>query len=217
MKILLVDDNQKINETLKQFLEMKNFEVISCANGEKAIEFIDNNEFDLYILDIHLPKVGGLDIIKHIRKKNLNVPIIMITSSLEVENFVNAFENGANEYIKKPFHLEEMEIRINNLIQQNTPNLIKINDTFSFNFKNEELLQNNNIFPLRKKERKLLSILLKNKNNTLKKEQLISYIWENEKKENYPLRQLISALKSKIPFFKDKIQVITKFGYRLEL
>ena len=193
MKVLLVDDNTKINATLKQFLEMKNFEVVSCINGKDALKLIDNEKFGLYIIDIHLPKIGGLDIVKYIRTKDLNTPIIMITSSLEIDNFVTAFENGANEYIKKPFHLEEFEIRINNL------------------------LNNNKIIHLRKKERKLLTILLKNKNNTINSNNLISYIWENEEKENYPLRQLVSVLKNKVPFFKDKIKVIPKIGYRLEL
>ena len=217
MKVLLVDDNTKINATLKQFLEMKNFEVVSCINGKDALKLIDNEKFGLYIIDIHLPKIGGLDIVKYIRTKYLNTPIIMITSSLEIDNFVTAFENGANEYIKKPFHLEEFEIRINNLLNKKITHIVKINNTLSFNLLDEELLNNNKIIHLRKKERKLLTILLKNKNNTINSNNLISYIWENEEKENYPLRQLVSVLKNKVPFFKDKIKVIPKIGYRLEL
>ena len=217
MKILLVDDNEKINATLKQFLEIKYFNVTSCVNGKEAINLINKKNFDLYIIDVQLPKISGLEIVKHIRNKNLNSPIIMITASLDIENFITAFKNGANEYIKKPFHLEEFEIRINNILNKKASNIIKISNELQFNFSDEEISENNSIISLRKKERKLLAILLKNKNNTINLDKLKSYIWENEKKENYPLRQLVSSLKSKVPFFKDKIKVITKIGYRLEL
>jgi len=218
MKILIIDDNEKLNSIMKQFLELKNYNVTSISNPKKAIKLIDKKKFDLYIIDIHLPHINGLDIVKYIRSKDLNIPIIMITSSLEVENFITAFKNGANEFIKKPFHLEELEIRINNLFdKQMATNLIKINSHLSFDLLNQELYLDNKLVKLRKKENRLLTILLKNKNNIVPKEDIISYVWENAKKDSYPLRQLVSSIKKKVPELKDYIQSFTSKGYKIEV
>jgi len=217
MKILLVDDNEKLNKTIKTFLELKNYNVISAINGHKAIELIDKNKFDLYIIDIHLPNINGIDIVKHIRNKDLNIPIIMVTASREIENLVKAFKTGCNEYIKKPFHLEELEIRINNLLNKQITDIIKIDNNLSFDILQQELFINNEIAKIRKKERRLLTILLKNAPSVVSSEDLISYIWENDYKENYPLRQLVSGLKNRVPELKKYIKAVTGVGYRFEI
>jgi len=216
MNILLVDDNQKLNKTIKTFLELKNHQVTSAITGQEAINFINNNKFDLYIIDIHLPNINGIDIVKHIRSKDLNIPIIMVTASKEIDNLVKAFKTGCNEYIKKPFHLEELEVRINNLLNKQITNIIKIDDELSFDLLNQELFINNNIAKLRKKEKRLLSILLKHSPNTVSSDKLIAYIWENDYKDNYPLRQLVSGLKNKIPNLKNYIKAVTGIGYKFE-
>ena len=217
MKVLLIDDNEKLNNIIKQFLELKGYNVISTTDGENALKYINNEKFNLYIIDIHLPNTNGLDIVKHIRSKDLNIPIIMITSSLEVENFINAFKNGANEFIKKPFHLEELEIRINNLFDKEITNIIKINEKLSFDILNQELYLNNNLVKLRKKELRLLAILLKHKNKIVSKEEIISFVWENTERDEYPLRQLVSSLKHKVPELKNHIQSFTSKGYKIEV
>jgi len=217
MKVLLIDDNEKLNNIIKQFLELKGYNVISTTDGKNALKYINNEKFNLYIIDIHLPNTNGLDIVKHIRSKDLNIPIIMITSSLEVENFINAFKNGANEFIKKPFHLEELEIRINNLFNKEITNIIKINEKLSFDILNQELYLNNNLVKLRKKELRLLTILLKHKNKIVSKEEIISYVWENTQRDEYPLRQLVSSLKHKVPELKNHIQSFTSKGYKIEV
>ena len=216
MNILLVDDNEKLNNTIKIFLELKNHTVTSAITGKDAIQLINNNRFDLYIIDIHLPNINGIDIVKHIRNKDLNIPIIMVTASREIENLVKAFKTGCNEYIKKPFHLEELEIRINNLLNKQITNIIKIDDKMSFDILNQELLINDEIIKLRKKEKRLLTILIKNAPTATLSKDLINYIWQDYK-ENYPLRQLVSGLKNRVPELKDYIQSVTGVGYRFKI
>ncbi len=216
MNILLVDDNEKLNNTIKIFLELKNHNVTSAITGKDAIQLINNNRFDLYIIDIHLPNINGIDIVKHIRNKDLNIPIIMVTASREIENLVKAFKTGCNEYIKKPFHLEELEIRINNLLNKQITNIIKIDDKMSFDILNQELLINDEIIKLRKKEKRLLTILIKNAPTATLSKDLINYIWQDYK-ENYPLRQLVSGLKNRVPELKDYIQSVTGVGYRFKI
>ena len=118
MNVLLIEDDVQLNTTITNFLTFNKYEVTSLFDGDKAISQIDINRYDLYIMDINVPNINGLEIVKYIRQKDLSTPIIMITASLELDNFKLAFKNGCSEYIKKPFYLEELDIRINNLLSK---------------------------------------------------------------------------------------------------
>ena len=195
LKALLVEDDIQLNTTISDYLS-STFDVVSLYDGQKAIGSVDESDFDLYIIDINIPNIDGLEVVKYIRQKDINFPIIMITASLELENFKTAFENGCNEYIKKPFFLEELEIRINNLLQ-NRQNIINIADNIQYDLEYEELKIDDKIISLRKKERRLLNILLQNINKIVKTDIICNYVWENEIKESYPLRQLINDVRKK--------------------
>ena len=216
MKVLLIEDDIQLNKTIKKFLELQKYDVVSVLNGDDAITTIDMYNFDMYIVDINLPNISGLDIVKYIRKKDITNPIIMITASLEVNNFIEAYDNGCSEYIKKPFHLKELEIRIENLLQNHKADLLQINNNTTYNFKYEELKIYDDTIHLRKKVNRLLQVLLKNINHTVKTEDIISYVWENEIKEKYPLRQLITDLRKEFNMDKNYIIAISGIGYKFE-
>lgn len=120
MKILLIEDDIQLSTTIAKFLTLRGYDVITTLDGKKAIEYIEMTNFDFYIIDINIPHYNGLEITSYIRNKSLLIPIIIITASLDIQSLQIAYKNGCNEYIKKPFHLEELEIRINHLLQQPT-------------------------------------------------------------------------------------------------
>jgi len=218
-KVLLVEDTITLNETIKTFLELKKFKVDSAYNGKEALKLIENNRYNLYIMDINIPDLTGLDLINKIRGNYSKTPIIMMTSSIEIEPFITAFKNGCNEYIKKPFHFKELEIRIDNLLKKTKhQKRMVIHLLFKkFNIELDELIIDNHIIELRRKERKLLTILLNNIGTTVKTSELTKYIWENIEKEKYPLRQLVSTLKHKVPQLKPYIKSISGIGYKFEI
>jgi len=216
MKILIVEDDIQLNTTVTKFLELLSFEVTSVLDGEVAISTIDDSNFDMYLIDINLPNVNGLEIVKYIRKKDITTPIIIMTASLEVDNFITAYNNGCSEYIKKPFHLKELEIRIDNLLNKQQSDILTVNDRVTYNFEYEELKIDSVTIRLRKKVNRLLQILLKNINHTVKTEDIISYVWENEIKENYALRQLITDLRKEFQLEKNHIISEVGIGYRFE-
>ena len=216
MKILIVEDDIQLNTTVTKFLELLSFEVTSVLDGEVAISTVDDSNFDMYLIDINLPNVNGLDIVKYIRKKDVTTPIIMITASLEVDNFITAYNNGCNEYIKKPFHLKELEIRINNLLDTRQSDILTVNERVRYNFDYAELKIDGVTIRLRKKVNRLLQILLKNINHTVKTEDIINYVWENEIRENYGLRQLITDLRKEFHLEKNYIISEVGIGYRFE-
>ncbi len=218
MNVLLIEDDVQLNTTITNFLTFNKYKVTSLFDGDKAISQIDINRYDLYIIDINIPNINGLEIVKYIRQKDSSTPIIMITASLELDNFKTAFKNGCSEYIKKPFYLEELEIRIKNLLHTNEENsIIKISDTITYNMDFEELIINNELIKLRKKERRLLTLFLQNSNKTVLTQTIENYVWENEIKESYPLRQLINDLRKKFHSGENFIIAQIGRGYKFEI
>jgi DNA-binding response OmpR family regulator len=219
MKILLIEDDSILNETIADYLKLKGNEVIDLEDGIDAINVIDKSNFDLYIIDINIPHINGLEIVKYIRNKDIETPIVMITASMEFESFKLAYKNGCDDYIKKPFYLEELNIRIKKLISKskNKDALIKISDTITYSLEYEELSVNGISKRLRKKEKRLLNLFLNNINKTLTTEKIENYVWENEIKDCYPLRQLINELRKHFDSGENFIFSDRGVGYKFEI
>jgi len=218
MNVLLIEDDVQLNNTISKYLSRNDYEVTSLTDGEKAISYIDMIHYNLYIIDINIPNINGLEILKYIRQKDILTPIIIITASLELESFKTAFDNGCSEYIKKPFYLEELKIRIKNLLDTPKENqFIQISDDITYDTEYEELTIKNEVVKLRKKERRLLTLLLQNINRSVDTEQIENYVWENKIKEQYPLRQLITEVRKKFNIEENFIFADKGIGYRFEI
>ncbi len=214
MKVLIIEDDVQLNIAINEFFKIKAFDTVSVKDGLQAIDHIDNEDFDLYLIDINIPNISGIDLLKHIRKKDLDTPVIIITASLEIQNFSMAFENGCSEYIKKPFHLKELDIRINNLLTLSKPEIINIRDEFHYDFNTEAFYYQDKPIHLRYKEKRFCAIMIKNINTIVPNAVIHDYVWEGEIKETYPLRQLLGELRKKLPF--DIIQTKIREGYIIE-
>jgi len=214
MKVLIIEDDVQLSIAISEFFKLKAWDIVSTKDGLNAIDQIDNGNFDLYIIDINIPCINGLDLLKHIRKTDLDVPAIIITASLEIQNFATAFENGCSEYIKKPFHLKELDIRINNLLSLKKPEIISLRDELIYDLSTEEFLYKNKSIKLRYKEKRFCTLMIKNINSVVSNEMVYDYVWEGEIKETYPLRQLLVELRKKLP--SDIIQTKIREGYIIE-
>jgi DNA-binding response OmpR family regulator len=214
MKVLIIEDDVQLNIAISEFFNIKAFETVSVKDGLQAIETIDHQDFDLYLIDINIPDINGLDLLKYIRKTDIHTPIIIITASLEIQNLSTAFENGCSEYIKKPFHLKELNIRINKLLSLDQPTTIQVMNELYYDFNTEEFVYKDQPIHLRWKKKRLCAILMKNANSIVSKEIICDYVWEGKVKESYPLRQLLGELRRKLPF--DIIQTKVREGYMIE-
>jgi DNA-binding response OmpR family regulator len=222
MKVLLVEDDKLLSRSIKKVLEKYDFDVTHIEDGANAFDEILSNSYDLYLLDINLPEIDGLKLLKLIRSKEPDAIVMMITASANIDDMENAYKNGCDEYIKKPFHINELILRIEHWLKikkskseskEESNNIIEI-DNMKFDFDTLDLYIDGEFVNLRKKEKLLLSILLKNIGKTVPKEDIINYVWEGENKKEYPLRQLVSELKSKLP--KDYITSVVGIGYRFD-
>ncbi len=212
LRVLLVEDDLQLAKIVKKILISKGFFVVLRDDGILALEEIKNNLFDLYLIDINIPGINGLELVKYVRNLYNESFIVMITANIDEYYFEKAYSYGCDDYIKKPFHIKELEVRINHLLNKKEKIVF---DEYEFKFDEDELFKNNKRINLRKKEKRLLHILLKNINKTVSSERIIEYVWESEQKESYPLRQLVNEIRKR--FDKNYIKTVVGIGYRFEL
>jgi DNA-binding response OmpR family regulator len=216
MKILLLEDDPLLSKILTKHLSL-DYDVTPVYDGDTALETVEKKKFDLLILDSNVPGITGLELIKELRSYNDTTPIIMITAYQDTIHLKKAFTHGCNDYIKKPFELDELDMRIANItrtfnIEQNQ--LIKIANNILFDALNNQLLKNEKIFSLAKKESELLNYLATNRTRTVSKEELTQNLWTYETMpSDATLRVYIRNLRALIG--KESIETIRGMGYRL--
>ncbi len=183
--ILLVEDEQNLHEALKLNLEMEGYEVTSAFDGDEAIKKIESAYFDLIIMDIMLPNLDGISITENVRVHNNEVPILMLSAKNAPADKVLGLKKGADDYLTKPFNLEELLIRVSKLIEKNKRIQVKesIGDHYQFgnnqlDFKALEAITYNGIsIPLSKKEALLLKLLIENKGEVVTREKILQVVW----------------------------------------
>ena len=216
MKILLLEDDTLLSKILTKHLSLE-YNVTPVYDGDTALETVETQKFDLLILDSNVPGLTGLELIKELREYNDRTPIIMITAYQDTIHLKKAFTHGCNDYIKKPFELDELDMRIANItrtfnIEQNLPIQVA-NDTF-FDAMNHKITKNNTIFSLAKKESELLNYLATNRKRTVSKEELTQNLWTYETMpSDATLRVYIRNLRALIG--KESIETIRGMGYCL--
>lgn len=182
MRILLVEDEENIRDVVKLNLEMDDFEVVSTDNGKDAIKYFKEQHFDLLILDVMLPEIDGYQICEQVRLTNMDVPIIFLTAKDASNDRISGLKKGADDYLTKPFVLEELLLRVNNLIKRtskspdNSPELYHFGDN-KVNFATYEAVGNPGDFTLTKKEAMLLKLLVDRRNEVVSRQQILQSVW----------------------------------------
>lgn len=183
--ILLVEDEENLHEALKLNLELEGYMVTSAYDGVSALNAVQGEYFDLIILDVMLPEMDGINVTETIRISNNEVPILILSARNSSADRVLGLKKGADDYLTKPFNLEELLLRVNKLIDKNKKLQDKstIGDTYSFggntvDFKAQEATRaSGEKVPLSKKETMLLKLLIENKNEVVAREKILQAVW----------------------------------------
>lgn len=183
--ILLVEDEQNLHEALKLNLELEGYEVTSAFDGAAALKAVDSEYFDLIILDVMLPEIDGINVAETIRLQNNEVPILMLSAKNSSADRVLGLKKGADDYLTKPFNLEELILRVQKLIEKNKKLQDKssVGDVYEFgkntiDFKAQEAVTaNGKKIQLSKKESMLLKLLIENKNEVVPREKILQVVW----------------------------------------
>jgi two component transcriptional regulator, winged helix family len=221
-KILLVEDESKIANAVARGLKYEGFEVSIASDGEEALILGKDEEFDCIVLDRMLPLKEGVEVCKELRESNIKTPIIMLTAKSGVNDKIEGLDAGADDYLAKPFSLDELLARIRALLRR--PNVIlneeiKVGDLI-LNTTTFEAKRNGKTIILSKKEYDLLEYLMRNANKTISKEKIINHVWDFDS-DILPntVEVYMGYLRNKIDKpFKDKkmLQTVRGFGYKIE-
>jgi DNA-binding response OmpR family regulator len=217
-KILIVDDEQEIAELISDVLTEEGFETTIKNDGLSAIEEISNNNYDLILLDIMMPKMSGTETCTKIREI-VSCPIIFVTAKNQLLDKLLGFEIGADDYITKPFVIEELIARVKAHIRREkrtslTPNnIIKIGE-IEINKESYEVRKNNELVTLSTKEFELLSYLMSNAGNVLSKEQIYNSVWKTEYGDIGTVAVNIKSLRKKLDQEEKYIITIWGLGYK---
>ncbi|AXT19009.1 response regulator [Flavobacteriaceae bacterium AU392] len=219
--ILLAEDEPALGLIIKESLETRNFKVLLCENGEIAFNTYKKEQPELLVLDVMMPKKDGFTLAKEIRIENDVIPIIFLTAKSQTQDVVEGFTIGGNDYLKKPFSMEELIVRIHNLLdrtkQQKSSKILKFG-SFTFDFPKQTLqYKTENEHQLTHREAHLLFHLIKNKNEVLDRTLILNKLWGNDDFFNArSMDVFITKLRKKLA--KDNsIQIVNVrgFGYKL--
>jgi len=183
MRILLVEDEPTIREGLQLNLELEGYEVVPTGNGKKALELVAGQHFDLLLLDVMLPDVDGFSITEQVRLSNNEVPILLLTAKDMPQDRIAGLKRGADDYLTKPFNLEELLLRISNLLRRSQRVKGEAPDLFVFgnnkvNFETYAATTwRGEAIALTKKEAMLLKLLVERKNEVVSRNQILQAVW----------------------------------------
>ncbi len=217
MKILVVDDEELIRNVIKEYLMMENYTVDEAGDGQEAIEKAKNNDYNLIIMDIMMPKMDGYQACKEI-KKNKDVPFIMLSARSEEYDKLIGFDLGIDDYVTKPFSPKELVARVKAILKRNTT------DTYTYKFEGltindlaHEVRVDDKKVNLTPKEYDLLKYLVTNKNIALSREQLLTNIWGYDFfGDDRTIDTHIKTLRNSLGKYRKFIVTVRAIGYKFE-
>lgn len=222
MKILIVEDEEQLSEALGAILEKNNYFVDRVFDGEDGLDYILSDIYDVIILDIMLPKMSGLEVLKSARKSGIDTPIILLTAKGDVSDKVIGLDSGADDYLPKPFYTEELLARIRALGRRKgeviSDNNLKFGD-ITLNTATLELSNGDKVIKITAKEFGLLELLINRKNTITNKDDIINKLWGYDSDAEYNnVEVYVSFLRRKLTFLKSQVAIkaIRNIGYILE-
>lgn len=181
INILLAEDEASLGIIIKESLESRNFNVTLCENGEIAFKEFHNATFDALVLDIMMPKKDGFTLAEEIRQINKTIPILFLTAKSQTDDVVKGFKIGCNDYIKKPFSIEELIVRIISLTAKSTAVETKfVIGSYEFDTESQLLTHPEKTFKLTNRESILLEFLVKNKGTIVERALILNVVWQND-------------------------------------
>ena len=216
MKILLLEDDIMLNEAITQYLESVGHNINSVKDGDECLNLLENNNFDLLILDINVPKLDGLSILEKLHNEKRMVPTIFISALIDIEDITRAFDIGCHDYLKKPFHLKELTLRINKMLKTSQAPMQhkRLSSSYSYNNENSTLYFNNEAQILPKRQNQIVELLANNRSLICNYDMFRDYVWNDDFIDNATIRAEINRVKKVLK--EDFIINIRGSGYMVK-
>jgi DNA-binding response OmpR family regulator len=217
VKILLLEDDKLFCETLIDFLQECGYEIDMVSNGQDVLEQTYKKNYELYIFDINVPKINGLEVLKLLRANDDDTPTIFLTSYKDQQTLIDGFKSGADDYIKKPVDLDELSFRIKSILKRSVKidNKIKLFENIFYIAQNQQLIIDEKINILPVKVNLLLQLFVQNQSDIITKEKIIQTLWcADESYSEGSIRVYINQIKKLLP--KINITNIKGVGYQIQ-
>jgi DNA-binding response OmpR family regulator len=211
MKIFLLEDDYSLNESIKEMLEIESFIVDSFYEGDVAYENIIGN-YELYIFDINVPNIDGLFLLEHIKNITPNTKVIIMSANINIDKIKEAYNKGCDDYIKKPFDIHELLLKVNKYTENS--HFVILDNNLSFNKKEKKLFLESKEIDLTKNEKNLLFLLINNKGQKVNHVQIEDFVYDRVAKSSDAIRSLVKRLRKKIS--KDLILNSLDEGYYIK-
>ncbi len=216
MRILLLEDEYGLRVSIEEFLGEIGYEVDGYMDGMEAYDAVYSKHYDILLLDVNVPSINGFEYLKKLREDGVETPAIFLTSLTDIEDLKEGYRRGCCDYIRKPFDLEELEVRIDQALAsaiQTKSSVIELCEGVTYDIKRSKLVHNGEEIVLRKVEKDMLELLLKNKNAIVSAQMFQDEIW-GEYVDPATIRVQLNNLKKKLPC--DIIQNRRGLGYIIE-
>lgn len=222
MKLLYAEDEKSMSEAVTDILEYHNYSVDAVYNGNDALDYAKTENYDGIILDIMMPGLNGIEVLKELRKSGDRTPILLLTAKADIDDRIEGLDAGADDYLPKPFNMGELLARIRAMLRRReefTPNVLKVGNV-SLNMNNYELSGNGQSFTLSKLEYKMIELLMLNKGIYLSTEDLLTKVWGYETDADVGVVWVyISYLRKRLNALNANVEIKAKrnIGYTLEV
>ena len=216
MKILLVEDDFMLNEMITEYITSTGHIIKNAKTGAEALDILEKEKFDLLILDINLPDIDGFTILEKMHEQKRMIPTIYISALIDIEEISRAFDLGCFDYLKKPFHLKELTLRINKILKTRiVPQRHKrLSKHYSFDSENMTLLFNNEPHILPRRQLQIIELLALNRSLVVQYDMFRSYVWNDDYIDNATIRAEVNRVKTVLK--EDFIKNIRGSGYMIE-
>lgn len=221
MRVLIVEDEKQLCDTVAKHLYGAGYEVDSCYDGDEALAHILAEDYDLIVLDLNLPGIDGMEILREIRQKDEETKILILSARSQIVDKVEGLDAGANDYMEKPFHLEELEARIRSLTRRQfvQKDVCLHCGEIKFDTKKREAYANGKLVVLTRKENGILEYLLLNEGRPISQEELIEHVWDASVDSfSGSIRVHMSSLRKKFKAVLGYDPIVNKIGegYKIE-
>jgi DNA-binding response OmpR family regulator len=216
MKVLLLEDDVMLNEAISEFLHMKHYEVISVGDGMQALDRTLSEPFDLLILDITVPRLDGLSLLEELHKQKIMTPAIFISALIDIEGITRAFDLGCYDYLKKPFHLKELGLRIDRVMQDHQKTIAAdvLSKHYRYDRHSHTLLYDGTPQILTKRQHQIIDLLTENIGSVIGFDRFREAVWDREDVDNATIRAEVNRLKKSLK--EDFILNVRAMGYMID-
>jgi len=212
MKILLLEDDFLLKKHIEKYFSLKGHDIMGFDDGMHMLDSVNLYEYDFFIFDINVPNIDGFEVLQFLRDKKIDFPVIIISAMIDIDKVKKAYELGCSDYLKKPFELAELELRMDSILKSfHFKEYIEFENDYKYDLNEKQLFKDKEAIILSKKQNEILYLLIKNRGRVLSFDTIADFIYEDALKDMHTISSHIRDIRKQIDF--ELIKNVRGVGY----